>query len=452
MDVHGSVIKYVTYPLWLMKNNKYRVLSYLKEYESKQYDAISTIREEQLISLKKMVCHAYDTCSFYRDRMDQHGIKPKDIHDFSDYLKIPMLTKQDIQENLQALTSTKYVQQELVANRTGGSTGSPLRYYHDRERTLTLQATAMLHFRWAGLEIGDKMGIIWGNRRDMSTANSIKAKIRDYFTVRSKILDSSSITEESLRAFAEELRIFKPKVIQAYANSMYLFAEYCRQMNIRDIRPFSIVTSAEVLHPHERKLIEEVFECKVFDFYGCREVSTIASECEKHTGLHLNATTLYVEFVNDAGQLVENGCQGNIVITDLLNYGMPFIRYKIEDIGALTNTTCSCGRGLPLMEMIAGRTTDFIKTPDGRKVSGSALTIYLIAAVPGIRQAQIVQDQVDHLIFNVAADPEFKISGLNILKDKVAELFGKSMRYDIQYVNNVPKEASGKYRFSISKI
>jgi len=452
MDLHGVTIRHITYPLWLIKNGKYNVLNYWKEYERSQYMNKCDIEKEQFRLIKILLQHAYDSCPFYRERFDNMGIMPNDVNNMNDYQKIPVLKKQDIQDNYLKMKSNKYDEKDLVPNRTGGSTGSPLRFYHDRERTLTMQAATMRHFRWAGYNIGDKLGIIWGNRQDIAGVKKIKGRIRDHLIGRSMILDSSSITEEKMQYFANSLRKFRPKVIQAYANAMYIFAQYCKENSINDIRPYSILTSAEVLHQHERNLIEEVFSCKVFDYYGCREVSTIATECEKHTGMHINAESLYVEFINDMGNQVNVGEPGKIIITDLLNYGMPFIRYQIEDIGVLTDNQCQCGRGLPMMEMVAGRTTDFIVTPNGTKVSGSALTIYLIAAVPGIRQAQIIQDKKDHLIFNIVKKDEFNKDGLFILKEKVEEYFGKEMNYDIKYVDNIPKEPSGKYRFSISKL
>jgi phenylacetate-CoA ligase len=253
-----------------------------------------------------------------------------------------------------------------------------------------------------------------------------------------------------MRLFAEDLREFQPISILSYAKAMFFFARYCRAKGIMDIRPHSIITSAEVLEEEERKTIEEVFGCKIFNRYGCREVSVIASECGEHQGMHLNADALYVEFVDQEGNPVGPGQPGNILITDLLNFGMPFIRYKIEDTGIPDDQQCPCGRGLPLMRMVAGRTTDFLKTPKGVSVSGSALTIYLITSVPGIKQAQIIQDKIDHLLFKLVTGKEFLEAGAQTFGKKVSEFFGEEMRYDIQYVEEIPKEESGKYRFSIS--
>lgn len=452
MDLSAAFIRHITHPALMLKQGKLGVFKYLKEFEASQYLEIEEIKTRQWNYLKKLIDHAYNSSPFYKARLDQIGLKPSDIHDFKDYLNVPLLRKKDIQEHLADLTSKKYSPENLVPNKTGGSTGMPLHYFHDKERLLSMEASAIRHFKWAGHNIGDKIAAIWGSRRDMSQPEGIKSILRNIFIERSLILDSSSITEESLEYFSKKLLRFKPKTIQAYAKSIYFFAQYCMKKGVRDIHPQSIITSAEVLLESERHLIEEVFNCKVFDFYGCREVSVIASECSEHNGLHINADTLYVEFLDDDGQPVTPGQPGNIVITDLFNYGMPFLRYKIEDIGIPSDKVCSCGRGLPLMEMVAGRTTDFIVTPQGMRVSGAALTIYLISSIPGIRQAQIVQDKIDHLNFRIVPDQEFNNGSLEILKEKVPEFFGAEMRHDITLVKEIHKDPSGKYRFSISNI
>jgi phenylacetate-CoA ligase len=452
MDLYAELIRHVTHPALMLKEGKLRVFKYLKEFEASQYLELNEIRTRQWNNLKKLIDHAYKSSSFYKTRLEQAGLTPLDIHDFSDYLKVPLLLKKDIQEHLADLTSKKYHPENLVSNRTGGSTGMPLHYFHDKERLFSMEASAIRHFRWAGHNIGDKIAAIWGSRRDISHPDGIKSKLRGLLVERSIILDSSSINEVTLEHFTRELLRFKPKTIQAYAKSIYFFAQYCKEKNIKGIHPQSIISSAEVLLEHERELIEEIFQCKVFDFYGSREVSVIASECSEHKGLHINTDTLYVEFLDDTGEPVAPGQPGNIVITDLFNYGMPFLRYKIEDIGIPSDKVCSCGRGLPLMEMVAGRTTDFIVTPQGMRVSGAALTIYLISSIPGIRQAQIIQDKIDHLNFRIVPGPEFNNGSLEILKEKVPEFFGSEMRYDVTLVEEIHKDPSGKYRFSISNI
>ncbi len=216
-------------------------------------------------------------------------------------------------------------------------------------------------------------------------------------------------------------------------------------------RPGAIITSAELLDPEQRSLIEAVFECRVFDRYGSRETSVIASECEKHSGLHIGAENFLLEFIKE-NKPVKPGEYGKIIITDLMNYGMPFIRYQIEDAGVPSDETCACGRGLPLMKMAAGRVTDFLVTPERKIISGASLTIYLVANTPGVAQAQLVQEKIDEIIFRIVKGENFGEKSLAYLQSEIPKFFGPSMKYQIEYVEQIPLESSGKYRFSISKV
>ncbi|MCJ7508774.1 MAG: phenylacetate--CoA ligase family protein [candidate division Zixibacteria bacterium] len=450
MDLYAPIAKNIIYPLWALKNRS-KHLGYLKEYEETQWWSTEKIKSLQWERLKKMLEHAYLHCPFYKNRFDSLNLKPEDIREPQDLLSIPLLTKKDIQQNLDDLRAQNYALGDLVQNRTGGSTGTPLLFYHDKKRMDTRLAATLRHNRWADYDIGDKTAVLWGSRYDYSFFQGRKARLKNLLLNRALILDTSSITQRKMFDFADKIKKFKPKVFLGYANSMYLFACFLEANNIIGVNPKSIITSAEVLHPHEREKIEKIFNCKVFDRYGCREVSIVASECEKHSGLHINAENLYIEFINQE-KTAKPGEVGDVVITDLLNFGMPFIRYKVEDMGIPGNKPCACGRGLPLMQMVAGRMTDFIITPDGKYISGAALTIYMIATIPGIKQAQLIQEEKSKVIFKIVKDHKFNQETVLQIEKKAIELLGNQIKVTLDFVDEIPKEASGKYRFCISKV
>ncbi|RJP72339.1 MAG: phenylacetate--CoA ligase family protein [Candidatus Abyssobacteria bacterium SURF_17] len=450
MDWYAPIVKNIIHPLWAFTDGETHIALW-RELERSQYFSRDEIARLQLNRLRTMVGHAYENCPFYRERLDSVGFSPADLRDFADLARIPMLTKEDIQVHKDDLVARNIAKSDLLPDKTGGSTGKPLHYYRDRRRMDYLKASAMRHDRWAGYEVGDKLAVIWGNRHDFSATQELKWHIRNMVLERKLILDSSSITEERMHEFARKLRKFKPEAILTYANSGALFASFLLENNIRDIRVKSVITSAEMLHNGERETIAEAFGCEVFDRYGCREVGVIASECEAHAGMHISAECVFVEFVRN-GRPAGSGEEGDVVITDLLNFGMPLIRYRIEDIGIPSDRTCSCGRGLPLMEMVGGRVTDFLVAPDGRRVSGASLTIYLIANTPGVRQAQIVQNVPYALHIKIVKGVEFTDDSISFLKRKVAEFFGHEVELEIEFVSDIPKEVSGKYRFSICNI
>lgn len=451
MDILSPLSSHVIAPLAAYKDGE-RQFVILEQLRKTQCLTLEELKDYQNKNLNKLMIHAFENVPFYRDIFTNAKINPcnDDVNDY--FQSLPFLSKEDIQSHLPELTATNYNKADLVANKTGGSTGKPIHYFHNIERVSSMKAVEFRHNEWAGWNVGDKRGVLWGARRDIGAKDTIKTKLRKKLIDRFLTLDTSSVTEEKMLHFANELVKFKPKGLFAYANSLYEFAKLVKEKNIKGITPYSIITSAEMLHDNERDLIEEVFGCKIFNRYGCREVAIIASECDKHNGLHIAADSLFVEFVNDKGAQVKPGEEGDIIVTDMFNYGMPFIRYKIEDRGVPTDRVCSCGRTLPLMESVTGRTTDFLLTPDGVKVSGASVTIYLIANTPGIKQAQFVQDKIDEITLKLVKANNYSDDTLKFLSAKLPEFFGKNVNIKFQFVDDIPKTSSGKYRFSVCNI
>jgi len=190
----------------------------------------------------------------------------------------------------------------------------------------------------------------------------------------------------------------------------------------------------------------------VFDRYGCEEVSLIASECEKHNGLHINSDHVFVEFIKDDNTPAKPGEQGRIVVTDLLNKAMPLIRYVVEDVGVPSDRWCGCGRGLPLMEGVVGRIADFLTKRDGTKVAGISLIENTLTKIPGIEQLQIVQEASNVITLNAVPNADFTPERERQLIGYFRSLFGEDTQVFLNCVVEIPREASGKYRFAINKL
>ena len=266
------------------------------------------------------------------------------------------------------------------------------------------------------------------------------------------LLDASSLTQDYIKEFVQRLKVFSPKIIIGYANVVNLVAQFIENNRISLAPPKGIVTSAEVLTLEMRERIERVFGCPVFNRYGSREAALIASECSEHRGLHINGESLYVEIIQN-GKLAKPGEMGEVFITDLVNYGMPLIRYRIGDVAwASSINRCGCGRGLPMLENIQGRVTDFLVTKEGKIVSGVALATYMITNIKGIRQIQLVQEAKDYIKIKLATNPQFQETSRKILLNRLAEFLGEKMGHEIISVDSIPHEVSGKFRFSISNI
>src|SRR4051812_28325745 len=396
-----------------------------------------------------MLAHAFDTCPYYRAKYRAAGITPADIRSRADIDRVPTITKEEIQEHCDEMVSSKYATSKLIKDMTGGSTGSPMQFYYEPERFESREGATLRHNRWSGWEIGDRVAVLWGAPQDMMSG-TLRDRIRTWIQERRLMLDASDLSEASMRSFARELLAYRPAVLKAYANTLGLFAQYIKSEGIDGIRPRGIVCSAEVLTAENRSLIEDAFGCRVFNRYGCREFAVIASECEVHDGMHINAENLLVEALVDGRSRTDE--DGEIVITDLRNFAMPMIRYRIRDVGRIRQAPCRCRRGLPLLDVSGGRVTDFLHTTSGSKVSGIVIATYVITSIPGIRQIQFVQNEPGAVTVNLVKGPQWSPRSLNELTTRARRYLGEGMRLKIEYRDHIALERSGKYRFSISKL
>ncbi len=439
----SQLIRKVIYPLWTRRDHpSYR--RYAKMFDKSQFLSTNELEEMQVDLLRKQLVEAYRGVPFYRRRMDGAGISPLDIRSMRDFRALPVLTKRDIQENMDEMLAEDIPASLRERNQTGGSTGSPLQFWVDKERFDSRRASTDRHNAWACLYPGDWCAVLWGSRLDTGVANIPKVTWRRHLLDRSLILNTSLISEEDLANYITLLRRYRPQHMKAYAQSAVMFARYCRETGADDIRFKSIITTAEVLLPEQRSLIEEVFHGRVFDRYGCREVSVIASECEHHTGLHVNSDALLVEI--DPIPHAASGL-GNILVTDLYNRSMPLIRYQIGDMSKWqTGQECPCGRKLPRLARIEGRITDFLRLPDGKLISGPSLTL-VVGDISEISQAQFVQRHSTKVQLRIVPGIGYSSHIAQELRRRLYPYFHDQFDLSIQIVGNIPTEVSGKYRF-----
>lgn len=440
--------KNLFHPLWDIKD-KSIILKTLGELERTQWIPEEELKIRQWKSLKYILQYAYENCAYYKNVFDANKINPSDIASHEDFLRIPLLSKKQIQDNTDTLISNLYNKDNLIWAKTGGSTGKSLKIYFDTQCQEMRIAAAFRSDRWAGWEMGMKKAAIWGNP---PVADTIKKKIRNALLDRLIYLDTMNLNEKSMSDFVELYRSYRPSIIFGHSHSIFIFAKFVQEKNITDIKPKGIISTSMMLLPQERKIIEKVFNCNVTNRYGCEEVGLIACECEKHKGMHLNIDHLYIEFIKEDGTPAKAGEEGAIVVTDLINKGMPLIRYKIEDVGIPTDKKCSCGRALPLMEKVAGRVADFLIRKDGSLVAGVSLVERTLTAIKGIEQMQIVQENINKIILNIVKGSGYNLESEKLLLNEFEDVFGKDVILQINHVKNIPQEKSGKYRFSICNV
>jgi phenylacetate-CoA ligase len=439
--------KHVFYPLWEIKDGSHR-RQYLRELTKSQWWDAETFRNWQLERLREAVGYAFANVPYYTVRYAAAGFCGK-LRSWEAFRQLPLLRKQDIRENSEDLLSSEYRREDLVETRTGGSTGTALTLFFDRRCQELRNAAAMRSDQWAGWDIGMGVAAIWGNP---PVADTLKKKLRNLLLDRGIYLDTMNINDRSVRQFVEEWRRARPRIIFGHSHSIYIFARYLQDLGVSDLRPKGVISTSMMLLAPEREFIEQTLGCRVTNCYGCEEVGLIACECEQHEGLHLNVDHVVVEFLRDDGSLAEPGEDANIVVTDLINHGMPLIRYCVEDMGVMSDRACACGRGQPLMERITGRQADFLKRPDGSLVAGVSLVERTLTAIPGIEQMQLVQDEARRLCAKVVKGARFDDSGERRLRDELQTVFGDGMTIEIRYVSALDQTGAGKYRFSICNV
>jgi len=430
--------RHVMHPL-MASRCRSKHLEYLRYLEQTQFDPPEVVRARQLAALKVTLKHAYETVPYYRAAWRKAGVHPTDVHSLADLEAFPILTKNDIRRHERALISSCYDAAKLRVKRTSGSTGVPLNIRIDEPAVQWKTACTIRSDEWSGYRLGQRVAKVWGNPDYLHFG--WKGRLRNYFFDRAIHLDTLNLTEERITAFASQLRRHRPGLIFGHAHSLYLLACSLRKARIDDIRPNGIISTAMPLHDWQRTVIERVFDCPATNRYGCEEVSLIASECELHQGLHVNSDSVYVE-----------ASDGPTLITDLANRAMPLIRYQVGDVAVGSKRICRCGRGLPMLERIEGREADYVLTPTGNLISGISLTENFALLITGAAQVQIVQESLRRIVVRLVPDDSFGPASRGQIADLVHETFGSNVDYDVELVDAIPQEASGKYRFCISKV
>ena len=447
MDLYAKFVKKISYPLINWRDGIRGIYKHLDFFENTQYLPLDELERIQFLRLKKIIAHAYENTTFYKKRFDNAGFNPYGMSSPEELESVPILTKEDIRENLPEMLAQNFSQKELHSSETGGTTGVKIVFYRDNYCLAPKAAATIRCERWTGWDIGERVGLVWPARQDYVGAYTIKAKIKNDLTERYITLPAAVLSESDIHDYCQQLKKYKPTKIRCFPYSLYLVARYILENSITGICTKGVIATGEPLYDHQREAIEKAFNCRVFDSYGSRETALIAQECEYHNGMHINMECVFIEFLDENGNGVGRGELGRIIVTDLLNYGMPLIRYDLGDLGVPLEKKCPCGRSLPLMGGIEGRVVDEIVLPSGKKVSSITLVLYLVDNGPLVGQVQIIQDAIDHLTIKLTNNPLPDETVFKYYLDTTKELLGKEIRVDFEIVDEILREPSGKYRF-----
>lgn len=447
--MRACLTRHIIYPLYQLGTGR-RILPKLRELEASQWLSPAEIRDLENDRLQRLLVHAYHNVPFYHDRFEAAGLTPVDLGRPTVMARIPPLTKQDIRRHGQEIIAANADPRRLHANSTGGSTGEPVAFYNDQTDLDYGSAVTLRNLGWSGLELGDTHVKLWGSPFDLSRYQSLRGRLANWVLNR-HILPAFKLSRHKLDEYVSTIHRLNPRLITGYASALELLAKYILETGTR-FQPEGlrgVASTAETLYPHRRALMERAFGCPVFDRYGSREVGQVAYECDHHRR-HINAENVYVEVVRD-GEPVPAGEPGQLAITALNNFGFPFIRYLIGDAGALSEEACPCGRGLPVLGELLGRTHDILVTSDGRFVPGEFFP-HLMKEISAVRQFQVIQETGRLILIRLVIDESYDRSDERFLLQKTRQVLGQEIDIAIEVVDELPRLPSGKLRYTISEV
>jgi phenylacetate-CoA ligase len=455
---YETAFRHVLYPIYESGLRRRRTLTYLDEYRRNQWLAPEQIAALQWERLQRLLDHCQREVPFYQRRWRELGITSADIRNLDDFAQLPVLTKSDIRAHADELTADSW-RDRLQYKATGGSTGEPMRFGFTRESNDRRTAVMWRGYEWAGSRMGRRTLFLWGGAVGEPTrAHQFKDRLYNAAFAR-HVLNSFSMTEANMSRFADAIDAYHPEVIVAYVGPLVRLAQWLIATGRRIHRPQIIIGAAEALHEFQRQIIEQAFGCPAYNTYGCREFMLIAAECEQRNGLHVNADHLVVELRKPGSQTSSHVAElhaagmhtGEVVITDLFNYGMPFVRYVNGDVATATSSACGCDRGLPLLQRVDGRVLDAIRTPAGHILPGEFFP-HMLKDVVGLERFQVVQRRLDQLDLVMVRGPGFDESSLAYIRREVAKVVGDSIELRCEFVDDIPLTPSGKLRVTVSQL
>ncbi|MDR7665092.1 hypothetical protein RG963_04655 [Methanosarcina sp. Z-7115] len=417
-------------------------LMLLHQVRKNQWLKPAELEELQNTKLRAIVKHAYDNTEFYHHKFRDAGVHPDDIKNVYDLKKVPFTTKDELRiQPLEARVSKDLDLSKCLITDTSGSTGIPLKIVYDEAADDYSKAVNLRSHIENGLKVRSKWAV-FGDPHHYKKPLWFQ-KLRVFNPVQISVF-------ESIDKQIDTLAKFKPEVLGGYTSSIRLLAEAIEKTDIKDINPKVVFGTSELLDSETRKYINSVFDVEMIDHFGCVELNRTAWECSEHAGYHIDADSVVTEFIEN-GEHVSPGERGEIVYTGLHNYAMPLIRYKIEDIGIPSDEPCPCGRVLPLMKVIEGRSDSFMQVPSGR-IFPAMIWEPIMRRIPGVGHFKAVQERKDLVRLLVIKSHEFSQNTIAQVEHDVKKVMGQEINVKVEIVDEIPKDKSGKVRAAVSNV
>jgi phenylacetate-CoA ligase len=450
-DVYGAVYRGALFPAWERFRGR-KTLDRQRDLEVSQWRSAEEIAARQLADLRALLRHAYAHVPFYRARFDDNGMRPDDVHELSDLLKLPLLTRPDIRASVKERCSTAPPFPEIFKT-TSGSSGKPITIAYDQGSEVWRQAVKWRSYGWAGFKPGDRVLHYWGPPQLPLPKRSKRAKIAvDRALRRELYVNCVAQADNDLEEVVRTIERFAPRVIVAYAQAAGNLARFMNARGKKLARQIPIICTAEQLVASYREQIEQAFGPEIYNSYGGRETMLLAMECEAHDGLHTAAENILVEvLVTENGYMrpARPGETGEVVVTDLHNFGSPLIRYANGDLAKMGSPArCACKRGLPKLDSIEGRVTDALQDANGGRVQGMLFPVLMLPYADSVRQYQAVQHKDRSVTLRIVPSPLFKPQVEDLLRGNIERAI-RGVPVKVDLVDEIPPAISGKQRLIV---
>lgn len=408
------------------------------------FRSAAALRRIQERKLRRLVRHAYGHVAHYRETMDGLGLKPDDIRTLEDLPRLPILTK----TRLQALPAKAKTADNIDLSRgrvftTSGTSGLPLSVFISLAELTTRNLICARTNMAAGIQPWDKVGVIMG---DLAVNN--RKGIRQRLGIWRRHEVSSWLGPD---VWIEEFTRFRPTALIGRVSTLTILGQALRDRGLESLKPRVILSSAEMLDEVSRRFLIDTFGSRVVDHYGCFETGCVAWECARCGGYHYNADALIMEVLGPDGRPVAPGEPGDVIVTNLFNFTMPFIRYRQEDIVVPSAKPSRCGRNFPLLDRLDGRRDDQIVRPDGRRIPPQAV-YHVMIPVPAVRRWQVVQETVDRVVVRVEPLEGFGPAAVAILVKTMQTLIGSDIAVEVVTVDRIESDPARKTRTISSRV
>jgi phenylacetate-CoA ligase len=444
LDIYGPLLRHFLFPAWETRLRRRPTLARLDYLEKTQWRSLDELEAQRTADLRRLIAHAYQNVPFYRARFDAAGIGPGDVREAADLRELPLFTRDQARDSVGERTSTA-APLPRIRKTTGGTTGQPLLFGYDYDSEWWRQAVKLRGYRWGGYRIGDRTLHYWGAPTRPLPPPSKRAKIFvDRFIKRELYTNCTLRSPKDLDHVVRLIRRHQPHVILCYTQAGGDLARHIVERGLRDWGTIPVLCCAERLFKHDRDALEAAFGPAVFETYGCREVMLIGSECEAHDGLHLSHENLVVEVVKPDGSWAAPGEIGEVVITDLHNFGMPFIRYANGDLAvAGKRERCACGRTLPRLASVDGRSAETLRDGNGGRVSGLVFNLIFSVLAQTVRQFQAVQHTDGSITLRLVPTSALDATAREHIR-KNCEKYLQGVTVKTEIVGDIPPGVNGK--------